>query len=340
LQTRQGSSYGHAGRSPGLAGHSAGQSDGSGDLLVDLLAARAARSGTLGDLLTASHPELPPFATVTDIPSVWNQADRSVGQWDGSVLERFWRNIAAALPIIGDPEQVDLDNAAIVAEFLLGLPPPPYPFNIDLAKAARGEALFAENCGQCHRPRNAQRYPDIGTDFNRARVLTPAGSALFVEAFQASCHRPDFGYTDRYGRYLRPCVAPAYRILTDTTQTRNQGYLAPPLDGLWARAPYLHNGSVPTLVQLLKPAERARRFLRGVNVFDQAGIGWIFDPAQHEALLPRYPTAWIHDTTLDGLSNSGHDRDLVIDGRTYRLDWSDPALAEELETLLEYLKTR
>ncbi len=341
LQTRPGASYGHGEHSPGLGGHSAGQSDGSGDLLADLLASRSAASGSLEPLLTGPlPPELPRFATVTDIPSVWNQADRSVGQWDGSVLERFWRNIAAQLPIIGDPKAVDLQNAAIVAEFLLALPPPPYPFDVDLAKAARGETLFAENCGGCHRPRNEQRYPEIGTDMNRAAVLNPAGSALFLAAFQSACHDPGFSYSDRDGRLIRPCVMPPYRILRDTAEIANQGYLAPPLDGLWARAPYLHNGSVPTLRQLLQPASRPDRFLRGVISYDPDAVGWQWDVARQAEFAGKYPTVSIEDTNRDGWGNRGHDRDLVVDGRTYRLDWSGTDRAEDLDALVEYLKTR
>ncbi|MHA7773846.1 c-type cytochrome [Roseibium sp. M-1] len=340
LQTRPGSSYGGGDKSPGLAGHSAGQSDGSGDLLADLIAIEAAQNGKLEELLSSPLPDaLPRFATVTDAPSVWNQADRSTGQWDGSVLERFWRNIAAQLPIIGSPDKVDLSNAAIVAEYLLGLPSAPYPFDVDLAKAVRGEALFAENCGTCHRPRNSQRYPQIGTDMNRAQVLNAAGAEKFLQAFKAACHNTDFTYRDRDGREIRPCVAPGYQILRDTTETANQGYLAPPLDGIWARAPYLHNGSVPTLTQLLKPGLRPAEFLRGAISYDTDAVGWEWEADRLEELKARYPTVSTHDTSRDGWTNRGHDRDLLIEGKALRLDWSSPEHADEFEALLEYLKT-
>lgn len=341
LQLRPGSSYGHGERSPGLAGHSAGQSDGSGDLLVDLLATRNLGSGVdLETFLKGTYPELPPFATVTDIPAVWNQDDRSVGQWDGSVLFRFWRNIAAQLPIIGDPEKVDLTNAYIVAEFLLGLPAAPYPFEIDLGKAAEGEALFTKHCGDCHRPRNDRQYWALQTDFNRAQVLTPAGAKLFLSSFQAACHDKDFTYVDRNGITVRPCVAPGNNILRDTTMARNQGYIASVLDGIWARAPYLHNGSVPTLRHLLKPATRPERFLRGIIEFDTDNLGWVWETERKQAYAASMPTISEHDTRRDGWTNVGHDKDLVMNGKTYRLDWSDPAYAKDLENLLEYLKTR
>jgi len=341
LQARPGSSYGHGDDSPGLAGHSAGQSDGSGDLLADLIAGQAARAGKIQELLTGPLPEaLPRFATVTDSSAVWNQSDRSVGQWDGSVLERFWRNIAAQLPIVGVPDKIDLMNAGIVAEFLMGLPAAPYPFDVDLSKAAKGEALFAENCGNCHRPRNEQRYPEVDTDMNRAQVLNPAGSAMFLAAFQRACHDASFGYTDNYGRYVEPCTMPAYRILRDTTEVANLGYLAPPLDGIWARAPYLHNGSVPTLAHLLKPDTRPVTFLRGVIEYDTKHVGWMWKAERREAYATEYPTVSIHDARRDGWSNRGHNRDMVIAGRMLRLDWSDPSLSDQFDALLEYLKTQ
>lgn len=341
LQLRPGSGYGHGERSPGLAGYSAGQSDGSGDLLADLLAAKSLSSGMdLETFLQHSFPELPSFATVTDAPSVWNQDDRSVGQWDGSVLYRFWRNIAAQLPIVGTPQEIDLTNTYIVAEFLLSLPAPPYPFEVDLKKAAKGEALFVEHCGDCHRPKNDRQYWELHTDFNRAQVLTPAGARLLLSSFQAACHDKDFTYVDRNGRTVRPCVAPANQILRDTTMARNQGYIASALDGIWARAPYLHNGSVPTLKHLLKPETRPETFLRGVIEFDTDNVGWawrIDRKADYEASMP---TLSQHDTRRDGWKNIGHDKDLVMNGKTYRLDWGNPAHEEDLGNLIEYLKTR
>ena len=341
LQLRPGSSYGHGERSPGLAGHSAGQSDGSGDLLVDLLAANNLGSGVdLETFLKGTYPELPPFATVTDIPAVWNQEDRSVGQWDGSVLNHFWRNIAAQLPIIGDPNAVDLTNTYIVSEFLLGLPAAPYPFEVDLGKAAKGEALFGEHCGDCHRPRNDRQYWELQTDFNRAQVLTPAGAKLFLSSFQAACHDKDFTYVDRNGKTIRPSVAPPSQILRDSTMAQNQGYIAGVLDGIWARAPYLHNGSVPTLRHLLKPAKRPERFLRGVIEFDTDNVGWVWNIERKQAYVASMPTMSEHDTRRDGWTNVGHDKDLFMNGKTYRLDWSDPAYAKDLENLIEYLKTR
>ncbi|MEM8951989.1 MAG: di-heme-cytochrome C peroxidase [Pseudomonadota bacterium] len=98
-------------------------------------------------------------------------------------------------------------------------------------------------------------------------------------------------------------------------------YKARPLNGIWATAPYLHNGSVRTLRQLLLPAEqREKTFRVGSRSFDPEAIGFVDEGAS------------VLDTSLPGNSNSGHD------GPTYgnAVFAKDP---ERLEAILEYLKT-
>jgi hypothetical protein len=75
----------------------------------------------------------------------------------------------------------------------------------------------------------------------------------------------------------------------------SHGYANMPLDGIWARAPYLHNGSVPDLASLLEPAaKRPTHFLRGCRHYDLARGGYAC--AQGVKF----------DTTLVGNSNAGH----------------------------------
>ena len=347
-------SYGNW-NSPGLAGASTGQQDGSGDLIFQLLVAKATpadecqtgadgapkRQFDAASFLAAPHPEIPPFASNTDNPSVWNQQARSVAQWDGSVRVSFWRNIAAQLPIVGDPAKVDLHNAGIVANFLDGLPAAPYPFAIDMVRAERGEVLFAENCAACHRPRNATvyKYRDIGTDMNRASVLNGPALDLFLAGFAASCHDRDFRFQPRNGPAIYPCRMAGEEVLSARTNPSTQGYVASPLDGIWARAPYLHNGSVPTLYHLLVPGERPVQFIRGSIDYDRAKVGF-FWRLSDVGLEDTSPTLMVYDTRSDSRSNAGHNRDVVVEGRRRRLNWGDPKLAEQLRDLLEYLKTQ
>jgi hypothetical protein len=104
----------------------------------------------------------------------------------------------------------------------------------------------------------------------------------------------------------------------------NEGlaYKARPLDGIWATAPYLHNGSVPNLYQLLLPsAQRVKQFYVGSREFDSVNVGFKFDGASDASLF---------DTTLPGNSNAGHE------GSAYG---TDKLTDQQRWELVEYLKT-
>jgi hypothetical protein len=94
-----------------------------------------------------------------------------------------------------------------------------------------------------------------------------------------------------------------------------------PLDGIWLRAPYLHNGSVPTLRDLLEPPEnRPKEFFRGYDVFDQKKVGFISNVANEgEHQYFRF------DTSLPGNTNTGH-----VYGTTLT--------AEEKDAIVEFMK--
>jgi len=103
------------------------------------------------------------------------------------------------------------------------------------------------------------------------------------------------------------------------------GYANAPLDGLWLRAPYLHNGSVPTLRDLLEPsANRPKTFYRGYDVYDQKKVGFVGDVGEEEGR--KY---FLYDTKEPGNSNQGHE------GKRYGTELS----AAEKDALVEYLKT-
>jgi hypothetical protein len=103
---------------------------------------------------------------------------------------------------------------------------------------------------------------------------------------------------------------------------KTDGYSNQPLDGIWLRAPYLHNGSVPTLRDLLNPPEeRPATFYRGYEVYDFADLGFVFSGGEAERAGFRF------DTGQRGNGNQGH---------VYGTGLS-PA---EKDDLLEYLKTR
>jgi cytochrome c peroxidase len=99
------------------------------------------------------------------------------------------------------------------------------------------------------------------------------------------------------------------------------GYNAPFLDGIWLRAPYLHNGSVPTLRDLLKPvAERPKVFFRGYDLYDPTDVGFVSQGPEAQRIGTRL------DVTTKGGSNEGHEFGIDLP-------------AKDKDALLEYLKT-
>lgn len=105
---------------------------------------------------------------------------------------------------------------------------------------------------------------------------------------------------------------------------KTDGYANVPLDGLWLRAPYLHNGSVPTLADLLKtPDQRQVAFVRGSDHLDSVNGGF-----QAPGCDPRLPErAFCFDSRLPGNGNSGH---------LYGTELPAPAKADLLAYLLTF----
>jgi hypothetical protein len=108
------------------------------------------------------------------------------------------------------------------------------------------------------------------------------------------------------------------------------GYVAPPLDGIWATAPYLHNGSVPTLAALLESGTRPKFWTRSFEStdFDEGAVGWKFTAlaAGQDAEPDAAKRVLIYDTTKPGYGNGGH-------------GFGDVLSAADRSALIEYLKT-
>jgi hypothetical protein len=266
---------------------------------------------------------MPPKPSQVDIVSVWNQSKRSLAQWDGSIANPIYRNLGAAVGVIGDPAAVDYENAAITAAFNENLPPPPYPFAVDDLAKTVGLGVYIDACESCHKDNNATIYPAslIGTDANRAFTVTEQQRVRFIAALKSACKDPV------------ACAVPDTEIIRDLGPSNDpkRGYVAAPLDGIWARAPYLHNGSVPTLEHLLLPASsRPKQFKRGSIRYDERKVGFVWELSTTDA------NTHVFDTTEAGSSNSGHDRYVSrLTGRPYDFSRS-PSLRY---ALLEYLKT-
>ncbi|WP_217808678.1 c-type cytochrome [Derxia lacustris] len=309
--------------------------------------------GLKDSMLTAPFAglALPSHAAVTDIMAVWRQdirnprwnAERSDlvdggGQWNGHIPLPIYKNLAAQLTL--GLEDVDVGVSAAAERLLDTLPAPAWPFAVDLTLARRGRQLFADNCAACHQPNNGRVYQNIGSDLGRARVANLFITLGAQRGFTAACG-PETEVQLADGP-ARPCADYKGESLKGksafamTWPWRHDGYNALPLAGIWAQAPYLHNGAVPTLWHLLMPKERPQSFVRGRLDYDTERVGFDWDPAKPSPDDGGEGRLF----TLDGtpaLSKAGHDRDIVDGDRRLRLDWSgDP---DGARALIEYLKT-
>ena len=274
--------------------------------------ARMASDRTLANLSAWA----PPVPAPIDIKSVTWATHRYHANWDGNQGASS-RTLASGASATGDPRMVNVRIHEPLNPFIDNLPPPPYPFaSVDLARAREGKAIFKDTCATCHTPRNERIYPlkTLGVDPNRTMVNTSVSryglAALVMEAcvIYGMNHKGEPGaewcvpkgdWNARLDEYFRDTPR---RVAEGTN-----GYKADMLHGIWAQAPYLHNGSVPTLGQLLCPATRPARFLRGNLHYDEALVGfeWADRPkaryAPGESMLVKE-----FDTTVPGRSNTGH----------------------------------
>ena len=171
-----------------------------------------------------------------------------------------------------------------VATFLRRTKAPASPYRPDSAAVTRGHVLYVKLCAQCHAVTGARTF-----------------TVIPLEEVQTDRHRVDMWTTAARDAYNN------YRTGYDWNFSHFQkveGYIAETLDGLWLRAPYLHNGSVPTLADLLEvPQDRPKAFVRGGEVLDSSRGGFVAPPCD---LTHPEKGAFCLDTALPGNANSGH----------------------------------
>jgi hypothetical protein len=246
-----------------------------------------------------------------DIPSIWNQKDRVDGwlHWDG--LSRKFAEVAIS-SAIGDGARdkgLDVPSLKKIEAFVMDLQPPAYPLPIDPALKAQGAALFQAQCAECHAlhgPRTLHPIPllEVGTDPHRSNQWSQSQ----VDSWKKMAAEYQSKYDAKWNF---------------DTFAKNDGYVAVLLDGVWLRGPYLHNGSVPSLRDLLNPpAQRPARFYRGNDLLDGHNVGFVSD-APESSGGQKY---FLVDTTLPGNGNGGH-------------TWGTTLTPPEKEALLEYLKS-
>ena len=264
----------------------------------------------------------------TSIPSLYWSNDFVWYHADGNTNSVLQRNVAQALALGAyiDPETevsslhpralFALEN--VLAEIEAPKWPEQYLGAIDQDKASRGEALFNAHCHSCHKAREGRLFPlgAIGTDPRRAEnFLRPLDGRDFAAVIPETVQPlMDFAF-DQAG--ISEEERKKYEVENPVWRGTGQ-YQARILEGIWSTAPYLHNGSVPTLYDLLlPPASRTDGFQLGDRTYDAKRVGYV---------LSTENPIFTYDATSTGGSNAGHE---------FGTDLSD----EERWDLVEYLKT-
>jgi hypothetical protein len=278
---------------------------------------------------------LPPGPSKADIPAVWTIDPTGYANWDGTI-RGFARALTSSMAVVGDPKKIDLPTNAKIQNFLGKLPAEPYPFSISEAARRRGEATFRANCAGCHAMPAGRKRNDIvfevGTNPLRAQAISTLSAALLTKVVLSICPQTQ-----------AECAFGAEGPIVDPSAHR--GYVAGPLIGVWAVAPYLHNGSVPTLRQLLVPSLRTTMaFLRGSTSYNQTDGGWDWEPSREAELRAKGDAAIApHDLREAGFSPVGHgsvDNPMLVDGRgkSVRVAWSNDAADRRIvDDLIAYL---
>ena len=265
------------------------------------------------DLTFSKKPlyDISPYPVATDVPPLWNVKKKNALYYDGIGRGDFSKLIFQA-SVLGIPDSSAARQALAgfkdVLAWLHTLEPPKYPGPIDEAMAAQGQAIFEDKCSRCH-----GAYGDSASYPNKVVALDVVKTdPVYVNYIHSS------GITQWYNSSWFAQSEP--RSWFEPLP----GYIAPPLDGIWATAPYLHNGSVPNLETLLNSPARPARWQRSgdSNDYDLEKVGWKYT----EAKKAKKKKGWVYDTTLPGYSNMGH-------------TFGDDLSPQERNALIEYLKT-
>lgn len=256
--------------------------------------------------------DLPEETTPTDVPAWWLLKKKNAMFSTGIGRGDFSRFLMASslLTFKDSTEASEIDkHFPDVLAWINTLEAPKYPKSIDNTLALKGKKLFELNCSSCHGTYgDEEEYPnllisleEVGTD--------PALSNAYTDGMYS-------GFLNWYEKSWFASGSTPGKIVVEG------GYVAPPLDGVWATAPYLHNGSVPTIDVLLNSKSRPEYWMRSFNSndYNMDKLGWNYETVDTTLNSRTY------DTTLSGYTNTGH-------------KFGDDLADDERKAVIEYLKT-
>jgi mono/diheme cytochrome c family protein len=270
--------------------------------------------------LDEPQQELPDLVAPVDTPPWWRVHKKHGLFYNGMARGDHRGTMMFASSLCTD--SVEEANSILayfnnVRAYIDAVQPPEYPFAIDEVLAAEGAPVFEAYCAGCHGTYGATEaddtYPNlvfplelVGTD---PLVAQAAAASPLVEWFNGSL----------YGEVTQ--------LVVDDPLV---GYTAPPLDAVWATAPFLHNGSVPSIDLVLDSSARPKWWKRidydSAN-FDDVALGWPWVEVPYSwDDAPAEVQKHVYDTTKAGHRNSGH-------------LFGDLLTPDERRAVLEYLKT-
>lgn len=281
---------------------------------ADMIGAVLASHRHADDLTWSDIPliPLPPPNTTapTDVPPWWHLKKKNAMFYAGVGQGDFSKFLMASslLTLVDSSEAKVIDDRfPDILAYINTIEAPEYTGTVNTALLERGKAVFETTCKKCHGTYgDTETYPNLLIDLSEIQtdpllVNANFSSNGFINWYNSSW----FSTSDNPG-----------------TLVVNNGYVAPPLDGIWATAPYLHNGSIPTLMDLLDSSRRPTYFKRGFSPvdYDHTNVGWNYSVETSKT------SKEVYDTTTPGYGNQGH-------------YYGDGLTQSDREAVIEYLKT-
>ena len=254
--------------------------------------------------------KLPGQTIPTDVPAWWLLKKKNAMFYTGFGRGDFSKFLMMSnlLTVKDTGEAVEVSSHfGDVLAYIRSLQPPPYPKPINNGLALRGKEVFAANCQQCHGTYGeGGQYPNL---------LVP-GSTIRTDSMLYLANQQGKQFIDWFNKSWFAQGANPARL------EPSNGYVAPPLDGVWATAPYLHNGSVPTIEALLNSKLRPRYWTR-----DFSNTSYNYQRLGHNYEAKEKPDGKkYYNTDLPGYGNYGH-------------YFGDALTDDERKAVIEYLKT-
>lgn len=310
-------------------------------------------------ILLGGKAKVPPPPSPISIPHLFNIETVDWFHFTGNTNSIIDRNLVQAVGLGATTDVVDvngkqtytttarLENLDRMESIYYKLAPPAFPADgdrdISEATQAAGKKVYLAECARCHQPEktaegiyrsNAFTVAEIGTDPTPFKVVDSkypdengdylpiliGNVAEKVKKRYIELNKTPQAKIDEWqNRKIRPESVWRYLGAADSDK---KILIARPLDGVWATAPFLHNGAVPNLADLLKPAaERTKVFYLGHRFYDMKKVGYTVEVTKNESInaIGRI------DTSIPGFFNIGHEHGIGL-------------APEEKTALLEFLK--